>query len=210
MYGFIPQDKIKWDYAVFLGNSPNINDDPFINQTGIDTTATVLVGGRIGIRYREAKLGLSATYDNTNGLQEFADELPYTAQDLKEMPRIRTGADFSFHLDRVSFETESIRVRFDDDLPDFDASLTFYYATLTYHLADDWSTYASYWYEEDTLTSEGNGRIKVPNLGMAYNINERITAKAQFARADLKSENPDGKVEKRDLNYYTLGISAIF
>jgi hypothetical protein len=60
-YGFFPFGESKLDYAVFVGNSPNINSDPERGQTGTDTTATILVGGRLGIRYRELNLGFSAT-----------------------------------------------------------------------------------------------------------------------------------------------------
>src|SRR3990172_1998805 len=70
MYGFLPVNNLKFDYAVYLGNSPNVNADPEIGQTGVDTTNTFLLGGRIGLRYKELKIGFSATRDNVNGDRE--------------------------------------------------------------------------------------------------------------------------------------------
>ena len=56
-YGFLPSTEAKLDYAIYLGNSPNINDREFFGPTGVDTTDTFLVGGRVGFRYKELKLG---------------------------------------------------------------------------------------------------------------------------------------------------------
>jgi len=60
-YGFVTVGATKLDYALFLGNGPNINSDPNHGQTGVDTTDSFFVGGRIGIRIGEWKAGLSAT-----------------------------------------------------------------------------------------------------------------------------------------------------
>ncbi|MDP6037792.1 MAG: hypothetical protein QGG64_04520, partial [Candidatus Latescibacteria bacterium] len=39
-YGFLPHNNFKLDYALYIGNSPNINDLKDNGQTGIDTTAS--------------------------------------------------------------------------------------------------------------------------------------------------------------------------
>ena len=208
--GHLPAGDAKWDYAVYLGNSPNVNDDPGIDQTGVDTTATVLVGGRIGVRQGDAKLGLSISYDKTNFFQPLADSVKQEVGDLEEIPRIRMGADFSMHIDDFSIEAESIQVRFDDDLVGFRSVLNFYYATLGYRVSDILLAYVSYWYEEERLTNFGNGKIKVPTVGAAYNLNDGITIKGQYARAKLWNDVPDREISSRTLNFYTLGISAIF
>jgi hypothetical protein len=90
-YGFLPAGETKFDYAVYLGNSPNINTEPTRGQTGVDTTTAFLVGGRLGIRYGELKLGLSATYDKTNGLADLADTLHRRPAELQELPFTRLG-----------------------------------------------------------------------------------------------------------------------
>ena len=70
-YGFIPVGEAKFDYAVYVGNSPNIasSDSIYKGQTGLDTTNTILLGGRIGLRYHDFKLGLSITRDNDKQLE---------------------------------------------------------------------------------------------------------------------------------------------
>ena len=209
-YGYVPAGPAKIDYAAYLGNSPNVNDDPLRDQTGLDTTATVLVGGRVGVRYGEVKLGLSATHDRTNNLQEFASEVGYSARDLKEVRRVRIGSDFSVYFKDTTIEAESILVRFDDDLADFKASLEFYFATVSYRYSEQLLGYLSYWYEEDSLTNLGVGRIKVPNLGVAYYLNDRIVAKGQYARADLKSTDPESHIEKTQFDFYAVAISVTF
>jgi len=48
IYGFVSAGEAKIDYAVYLGNTPNINNQPSIGQTGVDTTTSILIGGRVG------------------------------------------------------------------------------------------------------------------------------------------------------------------
>ena len=37
-YGHFTRGRLKLDYAVYVGNGPNLNDDPDVGQTGVDTT----------------------------------------------------------------------------------------------------------------------------------------------------------------------------
>ena len=235
-YGFIPRGAAKLDYAIYLGNSPNINDVPHEQQTGVDTTGTVLIGGRLGVRHQarrgDIKLGVSLTHDHINGLQDEASRIGYSPADLEEVRRIRLGLDFSAHFDDFSLESETIRVKYDDDIPEFHASLRFHYVTLGYQPTEDLTTYVSYWYEKERLSTRGRGRLKVPNIGAAYNLNDRVTVKVQFAPVDIKSttfpseqetEVADsdapvaevftveaGEAEREEFNFFTIAISAIF
>ena len=109
-YGSVPKGEAKMDYAVYLGNSPNINDNPGNtgviddgenSQTGIDTTATLLIGGRLGLRYQDLKFGVSATHDYTNLFQTGSGSLGHEPADFKEVRRIRLGTDLVRSLRRL-------------------------------------------------------------------------------------------------------------
>ena len=219
-YGFLPRGEVKLDYAVYLGNSPNINDnsggsvsnidDEENNQTGIDTTTTFLVGGRIGLRHRDIKFGLSATHDFTNLFQTGADTLGYTPAELEEVRRVRMGADLSAHIGDWDFESEYIRVRYDDDLPDLLIRLEFYYATVGYQLTEDLYGFVSYWDEEEELTALGKGEIDVSSVGLRYDLIDGIALKAGYARGGQKRVSESGVVEKHDFDFYSAAISAMF
>jgi hypothetical protein len=68
--GTIPSGKMKFDYAVFGGNSEFIKSKAGTESfqsapVGTDTTNFKLVGGRLGIRAHDVKFGVSGTYDKT-------------------------------------------------------------------------------------------------------------------------------------------------
>ena len=119
-YGFIPRGNLKFDYALYVGNSPNItteaNEDINV-QTGIDSTDTFLLGGRIGVRSNEIKAGISVTHDRVNELSiaELVneDDMPeYVSVELpvNEMSRFRLGGgDFSFNFQNFHLKVNSLR-----------------------------------------------------------------------------------------------------
>ncbi len=201
--GSLPVGKARLDYAVYLGNSPNINSQ-FDNQqtggtqqTGVDTTTTVLVGGRAGLRIGEMELGVSATRESVNFFRGLA-ELPEGGTPLLEgipadrfngVPRTRLGVDLSVHPGKFSFEGELIAVRYGVDPPpelmrfpagrepriDFDR--LFYYGTLGYEVAEHLFVYGSYWYTEQAFllqTSDRTARddrdIEVFTVGVRYSL----------------------------------------
>ncbi|UCH85002.1 MAG: hypothetical protein JSW50_04740, partial [Candidatus Latescibacterota bacterium] len=192
-YGFIPIGGLKFDYALYAGNSPNINSDIEKGQTGIDTTNSYLGGGRVGIRYREIKTGLSATYDEislTPGMESFLN-VPYSR--LEKLPRVRLGGDLSYTFRNLYFEGEIILVYYDEEVPALDMEASFYYGTLGYHFWDRLFVYLSYWYvnTQYPLVYEGDGdspmvvnhdrKFFVPGGGASYRLNDRITFKIQYA-----------------------------
>ncbi len=65
--GTIDAGKAKLDYAAYIGNSPNIAQkidiaDGDNDVSASDTTNTVLFGGRIGMRYKDVKFGVSGIW----------------------------------------------------------------------------------------------------------------------------------------------------
>jgi len=210
--GIIPSGKAKLDYAFYVGNSPNINNEREIAQTGADTTDTFLIGGRIGLRLKNFKIGFSATHENVN--LHFV-EIGIARYDFiyNEVSRIRLGSDLSFHLGDFSFAGEWIaanygdisEIRIDGEISkdsrgetSFDGK--FYYGTLGYLIKERVFPYASYWYishdftyiaaELPLFTAVGITTIDGPTVGLSFKLNDRITFKGQYLSVSIKDEFP--------------------
>ena len=209
-YGFFPRGSSKWDYAVYLGNSPNIADNPAVDQTGSDTTATFLIGTRIGLRRGNTKVGISLTRDRTSRLQPAAEELGFSASDLEEVRRLRIGGDFSAHLGDVAIEAEGIAVRFDHDVTGFESRLNFYYATVSYRFTEPLLAFVSYWYADTELSGSGTEELSIPNVGAAYHLSDRIVLKAQVAQAEITDVDEQHVRVSQDLDFYSVAVSAFF
>ena len=221
-YGFLPVGEAKFDYAVYLGNSPNINNDPRNGQTGIDTTTAFLVGGRLGWRYRELKFGLSATHEKSNGFVNVAPLLGRPPEDLQEMPLRRWGGDLSYNLANFSVESEVIKVEVDAGIPEVDVALDFFYTTLGYRFTPALYGYASYWVTDVKVTVliPGDERtddedIVVSTAGVSYDLNDRIRLKSQFARVrDYDKINlvMQSVLEKQQdkFNIWSIAVSVFF
>ena len=77
-YGFIPSYDWKFDWAVCLGNTANISSLQELGQagrSGTDTTSSVMIGTRMGVRNNELKFGFSATRDIINYFSGYYDTL---------------------------------------------------------------------------------------------------------------------------------------
>jgi hypothetical protein len=221
-YGFLPAGEAKFEYAVYLGNSPNINADPENGQTGIDTTTTFLIGGRVGIRYRELKLGVSATREKTNGFSELAIPFGRPAADLQELPLKRLGGDLSYDLANFSLESEFIHAEVDAGIPELELSLKFYYATLGYHFSNALFGYGSYWITDahvavliPVVGQREDDDTRVSTVGLSYDLNDKIRLKAQFARVrddtDIQKVPQDLSVKKHDrFKVWAMAISVFF
>ena len=221
-YGFLPSGKAKFDYAVYLGNSANINDNRERGQTGIDTTTTFLVGGRLGIRYEELKLGLSATHEKENEFMDFAQAIGRTPSELQELPVTRLGGDLSYNFANFSLESEFIIANIDEGFPELELDLDFFYATLGYHFTEELFVYGSYWVIKShvALLAPGNEfeedeETLVPNIGASYDLSDRMRLKGQFAR--VKSNDfihlisQDTLIKEEDnFSVYAIAVSIFF
>ena len=143
-YGFITFGQAKLDYAFYVGNSPNIDNESDRRLiTGIDTTDTFLAGGRVGVRFKELKFGLSATHDKTNRFQGFELFFGGPPSRFIEVPRIRFGGDLSYNLGQFSFEGEFVTLTYDEDAAELDFDKKFFYGTLGYHITERLFAYGS-------------------------------------------------------------------
>ena len=221
-YGFLPAGEAKFDYAVYLGNSPNINAEPANGQTGVDTSTTFLVGGRLGVRCRELKLGLSATREKNNDFIELAPLLGRRAASLHELPVTRLGGDLSYNLANFSFESEFILVDVHPGIPELELALEFYYATLGYQFTNALFGYGSYWLTDvhvATLIPDNEQSrdedLRVSTLGVSYDLKDRIRLKGQFARVrdyDKIQFISQALLEKQQdkFNVWAIAISVFF
>ena len=207
VYGFIPAKELKLDYALYIGNSPNINDDPRRGQTGVDTTKLFLVGGRFGLRARNFKLGASITFDDLD-LHETALVLGYPPSRFNKVPRLRLGGDFSFEAGKWFGASEFIRVTYDDDHPQFDFDKEFYYGTLGFHFIERLFAYGGYWVTRENALPLQDLDILALTPGAAYNFNDVLFIKAQYGRVRFESTRPTPF--KTNANYYFLAISVVF
>jgi len=236
--GAIPTGATKIDYALYVGNSPNINSDRSERQTGIDTTTSFLVGSRVGVRFKDLKLGLSVTHENIN-LRQVSTDLARYEFIYNEVPRIRLGADLSFHSKRIFVEGELIKILYDDiseiridgELRNDTSGETsfdgiFYYGTFGVHFSEEVSMYASYWYLEHDgifivsqiprlITGISVSKISVPTLGIAAKINDKITIKGQYGSVSIKDEFPipswiTNIVEELQFDIFAVAASVFF
>lgn len=221
--GIIPLRKAKFDYAIYIGNSPNINNQSDKGQTGVDTTNTFLVGGRVGVHFKDLKIGVSATHDKVNRQWPESSSEPLII--LKEMPRIRLGGDLSFHLRQLYFEGEFINVMSKDDALDINFNGGFYYGTLGYHVTEQVFVYGGYWYltgnypvvvstMPQLVINTGSEKASFPTIGIAYHLNDRITFKGQFLPAAIQENIPlmtnETLVVKQKFSLFALAASVFF
>ncbi len=206
-YGFIPARKLKLDYAVFIGNSPNINNDVRRGQTGVDTTKYFLFGGRFGIRTNNLKFGISGTIDQID-FYHAAVRLGYDPAQFNRVPRLRLGGDFSLNVRKWLWESEFIRVAYDDEHPIFDFDKEFFYGTLGHDITERFFAYAGYWVIRENARPTQDFDLLALTAGAAYNITETISAKAQYGRVRSKSSIALTMAERA--NYYYLAMSVVF
>jgi hypothetical protein len=209
---------VKLDYTGYWGNSPNIATDPESANTGLDTTSSFLFGMRVGLRHPNFKVGISTTADKTNqfvGLEEAYNKPPGS---FEQVPRYRTGFDFSVEWRSLEFWSEAIGVFYDDDEPDLDVDKSFFYMTVAYTFWERLLVYFGYMELKSNLTilvSPGAGESpiseltsKVPNFGVSFALNDRLKLKAQFANGETTTV-PPGVVEE-SFDFLAIAASVWF
>jgi len=224
-YGFYPVGKVKLDYAFYIGNSPNVNIDSDRGQTGVDTSLTVLLGSRIGIRVGELKAGISITHDNTNLMKGAEKIYGGSSSRFVEVPRYRLGGDFSINFRNFSLQSEIISVTYDDDAAALNYNKKFTYCTVGYQFTETMFSYVSFWKTIEDFNflinksaipesvsdfQQNKMQIVVPTFGMAYNLSDRITLKGQIASSKISSTNPHFYYKGGKFFYFSVAASIIF
>lgn len=216
VYGYAPFKGLKFDYAAYWGNSPNINTDRQFGQTGLDTSRTFMFGTRIGLRHRLFKFGISSTADNTKRFQGLDSLFARPAGYFDDVRRIRVGFDLSFQARGFLFESEGLGVRYEDNEPDIDVDMSFFYFTAGYTFWERLLVYFSVWElkTNNTIPRPGGGfdiveiKMTIPNIGMRYTLSDRVALKASAAGGDVRSSQ-EGVVDD-DFEFYSLAVSVFF
>ena len=211
-YGTFPTEPVSFDYAVFLGNSQEINTDSNSGQTGVDTTSTILLGGRVGLLWNrpygdlsEIKFGLSTSYDQVNIFTDLAgliatDSLEQIriAGDLKGIPRWRFGTDLAIYWKQFYLQSEFISVIYSEDTDFIDVDRFFVYATAGMWTSEKLEMYISYWRTNEigflrdsrantSFRLDEKIHLDIYTVGAKYNITPRLVLKAQMALAEIGS-----------------------
>ncbi len=205
-YGFIPGGDVKIDYAVYLGNSPNITTIEQKGVSGIDSTTALLLGGRIGIRYKNLKAGLSLTRDGSNAFKGAEMVFGGPAGRFINIPRVRFGSDLSYEYERIDVSAEFINVSYRENIPAFEFEKEFYYGTIGAQLTDDLYGFFSYWKTKETVMNF-IVEVVVPNVGFRFNLTDRITIKLHYAPVQVESTDQH-RYRDDNFDFFAAAISV--
>jgi hypothetical protein len=225
LYGYFEAPSSKLDYAFYIGNSPNITSrvTETALQSGVDSTANFMGGGRIGIRRGEFKAGISGTYEHTNEIVEAAEYLEREPEELESVPRHRIGADLSYRWGGIVLESEYILSHYEIDAIKYNIDRRFVYVTLGYQASETLFLYGGYWWTgiDGFVVVESPGIIgtfdlfeseldlSIPVGGVAWTMNDQITLKGQFGYVD--QTNTSDFEPASDYTYFVaMALSATF
>lgn len=217
VYGFKPVGRTKLDYALYLGNGPNINsrkDNELFDsdqRTGVDTTTTIMIGGRVGLRRGDLKAGVSGTLERVNDFVELAEIFEAEPDDFRNITGVRFGADFSYEYKNYSLQSEMILVRFDDPSSQLNLKRSFFYGTLGRRFRDRLFMYATFWSTDERATILDQSEkidLKIPSVGVAFYYNDNVTVKGQYAYVKIKAAR-DGEKPTSTINFITIAVSVV-
>lgn len=209
-YGVLPAANLNVEYALFVGNSPNVNNNPEQGQTGIDTTTVIMVGGRLGLHqnnfdsdFSEIKLGVSSTYDRVNSFTAVPelitpdpDAQARISDSFEEIPRWRLGTDVSIYWKKLYLQAEYITARNREPSRQLSIDRIFYYATLGAIPNEKSEFYLTYWATREKALVENQqvspgffldqiADLDIYGAGVKYALWPRVVLKAQFARVNV-------------------------
>jgi len=182
IYGYIPLGSVTFDYAAFAGPSERtyITSSGAIGGNSVDTTNFKLFGGRVGLKYNEFRLGVSATFDKNN----------QQATIKEDVSRTRIAFDLGYNFYNFFFDGEYISVHLTPDANAGDMDKLFYYGTLGYNFSEQVFAYGSYSYLKD----EGNNILKAGMkgiiVGLGYRPTSAVVLKAGYSNYNANSSFP--------------------
>lgn len=231
--GAIPVAAGKFDYAVFFGNSEFLVPKAAATRNvpaGSDSANYKLIGGRLGVRFSNVKLGVSGTYDYSRNdeINEVITKLNSSGSKFSSLgasPRERIGVDLSFSYYGFSFESEAIGVYVqpkDKDAAIIESvvaktkntsnmitrnlSKQYVYAALTYSFLEKFdATVMSSFLRNQTKGYISHGRYDWSVMG-GYHINDYVTLKLQFK--EIKTLNSN--LQHYDYKETAAGVSVYF
>ncbi len=198
-------------------------------QTGTDTSTTFLGVGRIGVRYRNLEAGVSASHDRVNFFEGLRNLVPATryseiprirvGADLAyrsgglviegETLNVRFDEEFADVNTSSDFDYLSVGYRMSEKLFVYGSywagnendAFIFFKDPETQSLYEDGKISLG-GLDEDNFRVEGVTKtdIKIPTLGLSYNLTDQIILKGQFARARIQFSQPGLRVNMDGFN----------
>lgn len=220
IYGYFPINKVKLDYSLFLGNPEN----SYLRKNGTDVAAVggtstvdfVTVGGRVGLRYDEIKLGMSMTSDkdNLNAFNIASGYAPENIKSLGDKTRMRIGADVSAEYFGLNLSGELFMVNYSLDDAEKDSMVVWYndgkngigdkldkfgyFVTLQYDFEDleipfleNVFIYGMYMYYEDGFNSVYSKGLESSSSGFGYRFSPLVVFKGQYVKTKVSSPSVD-------------------
>lgn len=172
---------------------------------GTDSSPLKTFGGRVGVRYKSLKAGISAT----RGFQdvEFARAPDHAGEHENEVPHHRIGGDLSFRVADFTLEAEAIKVLYSSDSPDVNLDKLFYYSLLNYDVTDRFFGFATYNYIEDQNLPVLDGGMKGYGVGAGFRPSFNVVVKTQYSHYTAEDSHGDFQFNS---DYLHVGVSVLF
>ena len=225
-HGAFPLGQRKLEYAVFVGNSPNIITIADSGPSGYDSTTSYLIGGRFGLATGDFAAGISATHEEDNFLVPYAEWLNRDLDRFIKVPKVRIGGYLQYRLGPFDLDYEFSNLNYDfGDIPE-DFEVYFHFATLSYQMFEEMSIYVNSmgWSEQtvrvvddiadvnpnsDSIGVSSDESVIVYGGGAVYSVSERIKIKGQYARVGI-DVSMLGTTDELNYDYLAAAISVVF
>jgi len=236
VYGSVPVGAANIEYALFAGNPPNKflsspNNDllPSYVAFGRAAVSYVSVGGRVGIKTSNLRIGVSACFDKDSQRKFIKNSNPDTVN-LGDFNRYHIGSDFYLKVGNFELSAEYLKVKtkvssdVQDSLNVWNAAdpydvgksfdKTFYYATLLYNISSKLFVYTMYDYLNDDFNPFyfGLDGFYGYHLGGGYYVNDNILLKIQYFKNFARFDTGEAVIPIRDYyeNNLAIGVSITF
>jgi hypothetical protein len=174
--GYAPVGGVTLEYSAFLGHSESnyilSGATRGARPSGSDTTSFKAVGGRIGVKSGDLRLGVSGSNDKANRQATLGEDVN----------RIRLGADLGYSISRFFCEGEYINVHLAPGNTSQNLDKLFYYGLVGVNLTDEIYAYGCYSYLKDLETTELSFGMKGYNLGAGYRPTDALVLKCEYAQ----------------------------
>lgn len=165
-------NEVELNYAAYIGNS----ETAYTTQvqigsaiSGSDTTNFKLFGGRVGLKYDNLRMGVSATFDKNKQLT------------IKEdVDRTRLGLDFGYSIFNFFVEAEYIKVSLSPKSVSTDMDKQFYYGLVGYDFGEKFFVFGRYSYLEDKQINYFASGMSNYVIGCGFRPRSSVVLKAEY------------------------------
>ena len=174
--GYTPLGGVTFDYSGFVGQSESSyilsGETQSSRPSASDTTTFKAVGGRVGCKAGDLRLGVSATSDKANRQSTLGEDVN----------RTRIGADLGYSYSRLFCEGEYINVHLAPNNTSQNLDKLFAYGLLGVNITDQLYAYGCYSYLKDNEVTELSFGMSGVNIGAGYKPADAVVIKAEYVR----------------------------